>query len=250
MITNIMEISIIIRTKNEEKWIGELLNRLAPQTYKNFEVVIIDSGSTDRTVEIIRKFKQTHPEILLNIFYIKPEEFSYPFALNIGCAHARAEKLFVIMSAHSLPVSSTWLADGVKNFSQEKICGVYGPIQALPDGTIWEKIFFNAIIPVIARWRGRKEVIRKTGMGVLGFTNAIVRRDLWEQHHFDERWGSGGEDGEWAAHWFARGYCAIKDARFGVLHSHGLGFRGLVQQYKHWKESDKPRTFCPLNYRK
>lgn len=50
------EISIIIRTKNEEKWIGENLKRLANQTYKNFEIIIVDSGSTDETLNIINNF--------------------------------------------------------------------------------------------------------------------------------------------------------------------------------------------------
>ena len=50
------EASIIIRTKNEEKWIGECLNRLFNQTYRDFDVVVVDSGSTDRTLEIIGKY--------------------------------------------------------------------------------------------------------------------------------------------------------------------------------------------------
>src|SRR3989344_510482 len=245
-----VESSIIIRTKNEEKWIGELLDRLAMQSYKNFEIVIVDSGSTDRTLKIVNEFRNAQADISLHIFHIKPEEFSYPFALNVGCCNARATTYFVIMSAHSVPVSETWIADGLSNFTQEKILGVYGPIQALPDGTLWEKIFFNKFIVMIARWRGKKEAVNRVGMGVLGFTNAIVRRDLWERYRFDERWAGGGEDTAWAAYWFARGYGAIKDARFAVSHSHGLGIRGLIAQWKHWKNSSAPQPFHKPTYRK
>ena len=43
--------SIIIRTKNEEKWISICLNAIFKQDYKNFEVIIVDNCSTDKTVE-------------------------------------------------------------------------------------------------------------------------------------------------------------------------------------------------------
>lgn len=50
------KISVVIRTYNEEKHIGEVLESLQKQTYKNYEIVIVDSGSTDGTVEILKKF--------------------------------------------------------------------------------------------------------------------------------------------------------------------------------------------------
>ena len=47
------------------------------------------------------------------------------------------------MSADSLPVSKNWLADGIKDFTDEKIMGVYGMMEALPDGSVWEKLMWN-----------------------------------------------------------------------------------------------------------
>ena len=43
-------LSIIIRTKNEERWIGLCLERIKSQNYKNHEIILVDSGSTDKTV--------------------------------------------------------------------------------------------------------------------------------------------------------------------------------------------------------
>ena len=50
-----LKISVITVTKNSEKFLEENLNSLANQTYKNFEHIIIDGQSTDRTIEIIKK---------------------------------------------------------------------------------------------------------------------------------------------------------------------------------------------------
>jgi len=49
-------VSIIIPALNEEKYISKLLGSLAKQTYKNFEIIVADAGSTDKTVEIARHF--------------------------------------------------------------------------------------------------------------------------------------------------------------------------------------------------
>ena len=56
--TNITpKISIIIRTKNEECFIGQTLSAIfEPEIELPFEVIVIDSGSTNRTIEIVRKF--------------------------------------------------------------------------------------------------------------------------------------------------------------------------------------------------
>ncbi len=52
-----LKISVITVTKNSEKFLEENINSLKDQTYKNFEHIIIDGKSTDRTVDIIKKHK-------------------------------------------------------------------------------------------------------------------------------------------------------------------------------------------------
>jgi rhamnosyltransferase len=239
-----METSIIIRTKNEEKWVGEVLEKIFTQTYRDFEVIIVDSGSTDMTLDIIKKFP-------VRLFEIKPEDFSYPYALNFGCRQSKAEKHFVFLSAHSLPISKTWLGDGISGFSlEENIMGVYGNVRALPDATIWEKLYFNSFWDNIFNLFKRRTIFKKSKMGVLGFTNAIIRKDLWEMHNLNENYGGGGEDGEWCDYWMKKGFVAMRDRYFSVYHSHGLGLVGLARQWKHWKSTRKPFPFEKQDYRK
>jgi len=237
-----IETSIILRIKNEEKWLRECLSRIFDQTYKNFEVIVVDSGSTDRSLEIARKFP-------VKIFSIKPEEFSYPYACNFGCRHAQASKYCVFLSGHSLPISRTWLEDGIAAFESDKILGVYGHIWPLPDASFWEKIFFNKYLQFLTGVF-RKNIVNKKGLGVLGFTNAIIRRDLWEKYNLDESYGVGGEDTAWADYWFKKGYHAVKSPKFSVYHSHGLSLIGLYKQLKYWKSTKNPQPFQLLPYRK
>lgn len=226
------------------------MRRLQRQTYRNFEIVVVDSRSRDKTLEIVKEFER------VRIFQIPPEDFSYPYALNYGCGRAEATKYLVMLSAHSLPTSDTWLQDGINGLISDRVMGVYGGIFALPDGSVWEKTLWNKWYG-FRTWRGifhnrflTQTIIEKDGMGVLGFTNAIIRKDLWDTHHFSERYGAGGEDGEWARYWFSRGYIAVKSAKFSVYHSHGLGLRALRAQWKYWASLGEPRPFVPMSFRK
>ena len=45
------KVSIIIRTKNEEQWIEMCLRKIYEQTYKNFEIIIVDNLSKDKTID-------------------------------------------------------------------------------------------------------------------------------------------------------------------------------------------------------
>ena len=72
-----MKLSLVIRCLNEEKHIGKLLAGVMEQTVKDVEVVVVDSGSTDATLSIASRFP-------VKIVNIKPEDFSFGYALNVG----------------------------------------------------------------------------------------------------------------------------------------------------------------------
>jgi len=221
------------------------LEKIFNQTYKNFEVILVDSGSNDKTLEIAKKF----PTKILEIPF---KDFSFPYALNFGIKNSSAAKYVVIISAHSAPISDTWLEDGLNNFKKyDKIMGVYGFLKALPDSSIWDKIFMNwrgAIRRLINRGNSVRILINSAKLGVMGFTNAIILKELWDKRNFNENYGAGGEDGEWASFWFGRGYEAIKDEKFTVLHSHNLNLIGWLRQIRYWKSTGIPKQFNHKNF--
>ncbi len=224
-----MKASVIIRTKNEQKWLGKVLEMLAKQTEKDFEVLIIDSGSTDKTLEITKNFEES---LNLRIYQIEPKDFTYPYACNYGASKSTGEFL-VYLSGHSVPTNNRWLELGLADFTNERIAGVYGNVHSLPDASIWEKIYYGF------GFKNRKRVIKKARIGVLGNTNTIVRKDLWQKYKYDERLIEGGEDVAWARHYLKKGFVVIRDPGFSVFHSHGLGFFKFLKQVQHWHKISK-----------
>jgi glycosyltransferase involved in cell wall biosynthesis len=79
-------ISVIVPTYNRADLISETIESILNQTYKNFELIIVDDGSTDNTEEVIRKFKDSR------IKYIKTDNWGGPARpRNIGIKKAKGE---------------------------------------------------------------------------------------------------------------------------------------------------------------
>src|SRR3989344_8910763 len=87
-----MKFSIIIPTLNEEKFLPRLLESLARQTAKNFEVIVVDGKSKDKTVERAREFEKK----LLHLTVIMSPKASLPLQRNLGAKHAAAPWLAFI----------------------------------------------------------------------------------------------------------------------------------------------------------
>ena len=115
-----MIVSIVIRTFNEEKHLNELLHSIKNQTTDNFnvEVILVDSGSTDKTLDIAKSYN-------CRIVHIKKEDFSFGRSLNMGCDAANGEYL-IFISGHCIPVNNHWIENIIKPFSNENIVYTYG----------------------------------------------------------------------------------------------------------------------------
>ena len=59
-------VSVLLSTYNSEESIGESIESLLSQTYKNLEILISDDGSTDSTKEICKKFQLKDERILFS----------------------------------------------------------------------------------------------------------------------------------------------------------------------------------------
>ena len=81
-------LSVVIPTYNEEKDIGFCIESLNKQSFGNFEIIIVDDGSTDKTKEILSKFKK--------VKIISGQHKGPGFSRNLGAKSARGKILIFI----------------------------------------------------------------------------------------------------------------------------------------------------------
>jgi glycosyltransferase involved in cell wall biosynthesis len=208
--------SIVIRAKNEARFIGEALEAISHQDFDGgLEVVVVDSGSTDGTIEIVKSFPTT-------LLQIPAESFTYGRSLNIGIQAARGTHI-VSLSAHTLPIGTTWLTDLLEPFADEKVCGVYG--RQLPRQNASRLETFGMWYTGITSTRRR--VQRSNPM--FSNANGAIRRDLWEAEQFDED-VAGAEDLAWVRLMLRRGYHVVFEPSACAYHSHGVPLHKHVRQ--------------------
>ena len=66
-------VSVIVPCYNAAKTVGKTLDSLANQTLKSLEVIAINDGSTDNTLEVLNRYRETHPDMNL-VIYSKENE--------------------------------------------------------------------------------------------------------------------------------------------------------------------------------
>lgn len=81
------KISVIIPVYNAEKYIREMLDSIIKQSYKNREIILVENGSKDRTVDIIQEYEAKYPEICV----VKESGKGAGAARNRGLKLARGE---------------------------------------------------------------------------------------------------------------------------------------------------------------
>lgn len=87
------KVSVIISAYNHEKYVAESIRSLLDQTFKNFELIIVDNGSTDSTYKVIKKFKDPR----IRIFRIK-KNVGFGYALNYSLNKSRGEYISLFSS--------------------------------------------------------------------------------------------------------------------------------------------------------
>jgi len=90
--TTLPPVSVIMAVFNGERYVAEAIESILQQTYRNFEFVIVDDGSTDRTHGILKNCAARDPRIRI----ISQTNRDQPASLNRALAEARHEWVAVI----------------------------------------------------------------------------------------------------------------------------------------------------------
>ena len=207
--------SIIIRAYNEGSHIGRLLDGIKHQTISNVQVIVVDSGSTDDTVRIARKYGA-------EVVHIKPEEFSFGRSLNYGIRHAKAA-VVVIASAHVYPVYPDWLEKLIEPFKEKQVALTYGKQRGNNRSHFSENQIFSHWYP--------HENCKDQRNPFCNNANAAIRRTCWKQQPYNENLPAL-EDLAWAKWAFDKGYRIDYVADAEIIHVHQETSRGIFNRYK------------------
>lgn len=117
--------TIFIPTYNGEDYLDDIFAAIYQQkTDFQFEILVIDSGSTDKTLQIIEKYIKKHDNITLE--HIDKKDFSHGRVRNYAAEQARGE-IVVYITHDAIPSHDRWLYEIVRPFEiNDKIVGVMG----------------------------------------------------------------------------------------------------------------------------
>jgi glycosyltransferase involved in cell wall biosynthesis len=210
-----MSCSVVIRAFNEAEHIGKLLEGIRHQTIADPEVILVDSGSSDSTVDIARKYGA-------QILQISAEDFSFGRSLNLGLEAAQRDYV-VVASAHVYPVYPDWLEHLLRPFEDARVAVVYGKQRGTDASKFSERQIFH-------QWYPDADAMPQESP-FCNNANAAIRRRLWEVHSYDETL-TGLEDVEWAKWAQLQGYTVCYTAHAEVIHVHRETLRGVYARYE------------------
>lgn len=211
----VTSVSMVIRCLNEEQHIGRLLAGLERQSRRPDEIVIVDSGSTDATLDIAARYDTS-------IVHIKPRDFSFGRALNVGCEAASGD-LLVFVSAHVYPLYDSYLDLLTQPFEDDGVALTYG--RQVGD----HRTKFSEA-RVLLQWFPETSISRQ-GHPFCNNANAAVRRSVWREQPYNEAL-TGLEDLDWARRAQGQGHAVSYVAEAPVAHVHEESWKTVVNRYR------------------
>lgn len=209
-----MKASIIVRAYNEAEHIGKLFFGLGMQTEQDFEVILVDSGSNDNTVQIAE-------ENGAKIVHIKKSDFSFGRAINIGAEQASGDYL-VLVSAHVFPVTENWLKLLLAPFQDDATSVSYGKQRGDTVNKFSEHQVFKSWFPSYLPNPNPEYFCNNA--------NCAIRKKDWKKRKYDESL-TGLEDLDWAKKSFSDGGRIVYVSDATIIHTHNENWPQVRNRY-------------------
>jgi len=231
--------SVVIPTLNGGAFFKECIEAVAGQELDGgFEIIVIDSGSTDGTAEAA----ENHARLIR----IKKEEFNHGLTRNMGIKEARGR--FVALLVQDATPRPGWLAALVEALDEPGAAGAYSrqvPRQGCPP-------FIRARLTRWSASGAERQVKSLSGIDELmalpvserirrlSFDNvsSCIKKEVWEKLPFPER--RFGEDAAWSRKVMLSGYRIVYEPASVVVHSHANSmwyeFKRVFLDHRNWRE--------------
>ena len=221
-------VSIILLTKNAGALLRDALDGIFGQP-GSFEVIAVDSGSTDGTLEILKGYP-------VRLIRIPPEEFNHGLTRNLGASKAAHDSEYIVfLSQDAVPLPG-WLDALVRPMvADPSVAGVFSrqvpreggnPILKRYMTQEWEQC--GGPKKAIKEITDRADYERRKGWyTAFGNTSSAVRREVFGKVSF--RAADFAEDKLWAQDVLEAGYKIVYEPASKVIHSHDYS---LVEQFR------------------
>lgn len=223
--TTAIEVSIVIPTFNAGPVFKALLDGISVQEGDfEREIIIIDSGSTDGTVELAQQYGAT-------VHRIPKTEFNHGATRNLGISLARG-KYVALTVQDAVPTDERWLASMVENLERdERVAGVYSRQIARTESSVLTRAVVNGLALASPERReqsagGSKRYDKmpprkRRRLATFDDVSSCLRRSVWQEMPFEQT--NFGEDLRWGKKVIEAGYKIVYEPRSAVLHSHERG---------------------------
>ncbi|MGH8331868.1 MAG: glycosyltransferase family 2 protein, partial [Pseudomonas sp.] len=220
-----VKVSVVIPTKNGGSRFESVLSAvLEQQTEWPFEIIVIDSGSSDETLSIARG----NPTV--RIIEVEPKDFQHGRTRNVAIQSAKGDYIAMI-TQDAQPVAHTWLRTLVAEIeADEQIAGVFGKHVAYDDASLFTReelvqhfagFEVQPVTQMTDPERYRRDASYQQFLYFFSDNNALIRRSVWEHYPYPEVDFS--EDQAWARVVIEAGFKKAYSPDAAVYHSHNYG---------------------------
>jgi rhamnosyltransferase len=230
-----MDVTIVIPTKNAGSLLDKVLHEVFTQeTQYKYEVICVDSGSKDETINIIKKYP-------CKLFEIPADEFGHGKTRNYGASKGTGEYI-IFITQDALPASKKWLQNFIDAMkSDPEIVGGFGIHYTYPDCNIIDKRDLyhhfknfgedNTIFQLTDENRERYNTEEAYRHFIVFFSdnNSCIRRDIFEKYPYKDVNFS--EDQIWAREMIEKGFKKLYCPFAPVYHSHNFKLSTYFTRY-------------------
>jgi glycosyltransferase involved in cell wall biosynthesis len=216
-------VSVVIPTYNGGNIFKDVLKQILQQKLDdNYEVIIIDSGSTDDTVNFVKRMQSNHS--VLRFIQINQSDFQHGATRNYSISLAQG--LYVaFLTQDALPANTNWLRNLILPLQDSpKVAGVFGRHLAHKEADVFvsrrlESHFANlANYPVLDKNTNRNDLSWQRILRFFSDNNSCLRKSVWSEVPYPNV--DFGEDQLWALMMIDAGYQKVYAKEAVVHHSH------------------------------